>query len=425
MRTLIKNSTIICPVQGELIDYDLLIENQTIAAVAPQLNETADLVINASGLHVLPGLLDMHCHLREPGYEHKETLETGLLAALKGGFTAVVSMHNTAPVVDSKMVVNYIRERGRELNLCKIYPAGCISKGQESRELANIGALKAAGCVAITDDGKPVATAALMQRALMYAHSFGIPVLTHAEEQSLSDNGVMNEGLVATTLGLRGIPVLAEELATARDILIAESLDVPIHIMHVSTAGSVALIRAAKERGARVTAETCPHYFSLSDYACDDFDTSAKVNPPLRSDADIDAIIAGLKDGTIDCIATDHAPHHRDDKNCEFAAAAFGISGLETAFAVAYTYLVLPGHLSLTELIGAFTARPADILHLPAKQLSAGNIADLCIVDLKAAWTVDSNTFVSKGQNTPFNGYELFGQVVCTIVDGAVKYQMD
>ena len=422
MSILIKNGTIICPQSGR-INNDLLIENGVISKIAPHITTTTGTVIDATGKYILPGFFDMHCHLREPGFEYKETLASGMRAALAGGFTSLACMPNTKPAIDSAATVQFIIEQAKKLNLCKLFPVGAITKAQIGEQLNDFSELKKAGVIALSDDGKPVSSAALMRSALIAAAKAGLLILSHCEDQTLSAGGVMNEGSTAISLGLTGIPALAEELITAREILIAESLHQPIHIMHVSTKGSVAIIRAAKLRGVQVTAETCPHYFSLTDSACAGHNTAAKVNPPLRSKDDALAIIEGLSDNTIDVIATDHAPHHADEKSCSFETAAFGISGLETAFAVANTYLVQPGHLTLEELTKKMALNPAQILGKSTGIITLGASADISIVDTAAPWIVNSAYFTSGGKNSPFHGMQLAGVVDYTIVNGELNYR--
>ena len=385
--------------------------------------EKGEEVIDASGLHVFPGLIDMHVHLREPGFEYKEDIESGAKAAVKGGFTQVCCMPNTAPVADNKVVVSYIRHRGEEVNLCKIRPIGAITKGEKGEQLADIGEMKKAGAVAVSDDGKTVKSSRLMRLAMEYASGFDIRCLCHCEDGELADGGVVNEGYNSTLAGLKGIPRAAEDVVIAREIALAESLGVPVHICHVSTFSGVRLIRDAKRAGVRVTAETCPHYFAATDDMITGFDTNTKVNPPIREEKDRQAILEGLKDGTLDCIVTDHAPHHANDKNVEYNLAAFGISGIETSFGFAITYLYKTGVLTLPEIAEKMSGNPSEILALGGGKIEEGGVADLTVADLEEEWTVDSAAFASKGKNTPFNGRKLFGAVKYTIVDGEIKYK--
>ena len=399
---------------------DLRVEDGKIAELAEHLEGEG---VDCTGLTIFPGLIDMHVHLREPGFEKKENIESGSRAAVKGGFTQVCCMPNTKPVTDNKVVVSYIKNRAREVGLCKVNPIGAITEGQEGKNLAAIGAMKAAGAVAISEDGKSVVATNLMANAMLYAADFGLKCLCHCEDASLVDGGVVNEGYYSTLTGLKGSIRAAEDIIIAREICLAESLSLPVHICHVSTYSGVQLIREAKARGVQVTAETCPHYFTLTDEVIATFDTNTKVNPPIRAERDRLAIIEGLKDGTLDCIVTDHAPHHEDDKNVEYALAAFGISGLETSFALSYTQLVKGGVLTLSELADKMSANPAAILNLQGGTLEVGAPADLTIVDLNKAWTIDPKDLVSKGKNTPFAGREVYGRVKYTVVDGDIKYR--
>lgn len=407
---------------GGVRKLDLRVENGKIAELVEHLEGEG---VDCTGLTIFPGLIDMHVHLREPGFEKKENIESGSRAAVKGGFTQVCCMPNTKPVTDNKVVVSYIKNRAREVGLCKVNPIGAITEGQEGKNLAAIGAMKAAGAVAVSEDGKSVVATNLMANAMLYAADFGLKCLCHCEDASLVDGGVVNEGYYSTLTGLKGSIRAAEDIIIAREICLAESLSLPVHICHVSTYSGVQLIREAKARGVQVTAETCPHYFTLTDEVIATFDTNTKVNPPIRAERDRLAIIEGLKDGTLDCIVTDHAPHHEDDKNVEYALAAFGISGLETSFALSYTQLVKGGVLTLSELADKMSANPAAILNLQGGTLEVGAPADLTIVDLNKAWTIDPKDFVSKGKNTPFAGREVYGRVKYTVVDGDIKYRED
>ena len=399
---------------------DLRVENGKIAELAEHLEGEG---IDCTGLTIFPGLIDMHVHLREPGFEKKENIESGSRAAVKGGFTQVCCMPNTKPVTDNKVVVSYIKNRAREVGLCKVNPIGAITEGQEGKNLAAIGAMKAAGAVAVSEDGKSVVATNLMANAMMYAADFGLKCLCHCEDASLVDGGVVNEGYYSTLTGLKGSIRAAEDIIIAREICLAESLSLPVHICHVSTYSGVQLIREAKVRGVQVTAETCPHYFTLTDEVIASFDTNTKVNPPIRAEKDRLAVIEGLRDGTLDCIVTDHAPHHEDDKNVEYALAAFGISGLETSFALSYTQLVRGGALTPSELACKMSANPARILGLEGGAIAVGAPADLMVADLNEKWTIDPADFVSKGKNTPFAGREVTGRVKYTFVDGELKYR--
>ena len=402
---------------------DIRIEKGKILGFGKNLSPRAgEEMLDCTGLTVFPGLIDMHVHLRDPGFEYKEDIESGSRAAVKGGFTQICCMPNTKPVTDNKVTVTYIKARAAQVGLCKIHPIGAITEGQEGKNLAAIGAMKAAGAVALSEDGKSVENTGLMANAIRYAADFGLKCLCHCEDASLVDGGVVHEGYYATLTGLKGSLRAAEDILIAREICLAESLGLPVHICHVSTYSGVQLIREAKARGVQVTAETCPHYFILTDAAIADFDTNTKVNPPLREERDRLAVIEGLRDGTIDCIVTDHAPHHADDKNVEYNYAAFGISGLETSFALSYTALVRSGILTPEALAKKMSTAAAKILGLEGGVIEAGAPADLTIADLNEAWTIDPASFESKGKNTPFAGREVFGRVKYTVADGEVKY---
>ncbi len=418
---IIKNGNVV--LKDKVVTADIWVENGKIKQIGENLTANGEQVIDASGKTVFPGLIDMHVHLREPGYEHKEDIESGAKAAVKGGFTQICCMPNTNPITDNKVVVSYIKHRANEVNLCKVHPIGAITKGSKGEQLAEIGEMKKAGAVAISDDGVAVKNARVMRLAMEYASGFDMKCLCHCEDKELVDGGVVNEGLNSTIAGLKGIPRAAEDIIIARELALAESLDVPVHICHVSTHSGVRLIRDAKKAGVKVTAETCPHYFAATDEIIKTFDTNTKVNPPIREEMDRQAILAGLKDGTLDCIVTDHAPHHLNDKNVEYNVAAFGISGIETSLGFAITYLYKTGVLSLPEIADKMSAAPAKILNLDGGTIEVGGVADLTIVDLDEKWVVDSKNFASKGKNTPFNGYELYGVVDYTIVDGVIKYQ--
>lgn len=420
-KLLIKGGTAVFADKCEVCD--ILVDGKKIVKIAKNVEEKGAKVIDAAGLHVFPGLIDMHVHLREPGFEYKEDIASGSAAAVRGGFTQICCMPNTDPVCDNAAVVGYIVARGREVNLCKVRPIGAITKGEKGEQLAEIGKMKEAGAVAISDDGRPVANARIMRLAMEYASDFGLICLSHCEDKDLVDGGVVNEGYNSTLAGLKGIPRAAEEIMLAREIILAETLGKRAHICHVSTKGGVQLLREAKKRGVAITAETCPHYFTLTDDVITSFDANTKVNPPIREAEDVAAIREGLRDGTLDCIVTDHAPHHRDEKNVEYNLAAFGISGIETSFSLSYTYLVKAGVLTLEQLADRMSAAPARILGLEGGVLAEGNAADIMLADLNAKYVIDSKDFVSKGKNTPFNGTEVYGKVCCTIVDGDVKYR--
>ncbi|MDH5769010.1 MAG: dihydroorotase [Nitrospirota bacterium] len=443
MRTVIKSGHIVDPSQKIDGVGDIVIEDGKIKEVRAKSKEQRakgrdnlttfyvqrsprdpDLrTINAEGLIVFPGLIDMHAHLREPGFEYKETIKTGTTAAVRGGFTTVCCMPNTYPVNDNASVTEFIIRRAAREGLCTVYPIGAITKGQKGEELAEMGAMRNEGCIAFSDDGYPVMNSLMMRRSLEYSKAFGLPIISHCEDLTLSEGGVMNEGLLSVTLGLRGIPAEAEKIVVYRDIMLAELTGGRLHVAHVSTEGSVELIRDAKKRGIHVTAETCPHYFSLTEDAVRDYDTNAKVNPPLRTNRDIEAIKEGLKDGTIDVIATDHAPHHRDEKLKEFDLAPSGISGLETALSLTIR-LVEEGILTMSQLIEKMALNPTRILGSPLYSskgtLRPGADADVTIIDMKKEVRIEASKFVSKGKNTPFDGWMLKGTPVVTISKGRI-----
>jgi len=380
-------------------------------------------VIDGKGLTAVPGLIDVHVHLREPGQEYKETIETGLKAAAAGGFTAVCAMPNTRPVNDNAQVTSFILSRAQRADAARVYPAGAISRNLEGQKLNDIADMKKAGIRAVTDDGMPVTDAQLMRRTLEYCKSLDIPVLVHAEDKRLAHGGSMNEGLPATVMGIKGIPNAAESVMVMRDIALAELTGARVHFCHMSTAQSIEAIRAAKAKGLGVTCETAPHYFTLTDADIPPYDTHFKMNPPLRSETDRQAIIAGLTDGTIDMIATDHAPHAVDEKQVEFDRAAFGIVGLETSLGLALN-LVSQGHLTLAELVVKMAKAPAALMGIN-NDIVPGNPADLTLIDMDAGWTVDPDAFVSKGRNTPFAGRRLTGAAVLTMVGGRIVYTRD
>lgn len=419
-KLLIKGGTAVLP-EGEKV-CDILVDGDKIVRIAENVEDKAAKVIDAKGLHVFPGLIDMHVHLREPGFEYKEDIASGSAAAVRGGFTQVCCMPNTQPVCDNAAVVGYIIARAKEVGLCKVRPIGAITKGEQGETLAEIGKMKEAGAVALSDDGKPVPSARMMRLGMEYASDFGLICLSHCEDKSLADGGCVNEGYNSTLAGLKGIPRAAEEVMIAREIVLAETLGKRVHICHVSTKGGVRLLRDAKARGVAVTAETCPHYFALTDDIILSYDANTKVNPPVREAEDVAAIKEGLKDGTLDCIVTDHAPHHADEKNVEYDLAAFGISGIETSFSLSYTHLVKGGVLTLGQLTERMSGAPARILGLEGGALKEGGVADIMLADLNEKYVIDSRKFVSKGKNTPFNGSEVYGRVKATIVDGKVRF---
>ncbi len=418
---IIRNGNVV--LKNSVEKKDILIQDGKIIKIDSNIPADGSMELDASGKHIFPGLIDMHVHLREPGFERKEDIESGSKAAVKGGFTQVCCMPNTNPVTDNKVVVTYIKARAKEVNLCKIHPVGAITKGLKGEEMAAIAGMKKAGAVAISDDGVAVKNARLMRLAMEYAKGFDITCLCHCEDKDLVDGGSVHEGLSATIVGLKGIPRSAEDVIIAREISLAETLDAPVHICHVSTYSGVRMIRDAKRAGIKVTAETCPHYYAFTDEIIRSYDTNTKVNPPIREEIDKQAILEGLKDGTLDCIVTDHAPHHIDDKNVEYNLAAFGISGIETSFGFAITYLYKTGLLSLSEIADKMSYNPAKILKLNGGEIAEGKVADLTIADLDEKWVIEPEKFVSKGKNNPFGGTELFGAVKYTIVDGEIKYQ--
>lgn len=424
MKRLIRGGRVIDPSQGIDGVFDLLIADGVIVKIAERIEEADAEVIDAAGLCVLPGLVDIHCHLRDPGFEYKEDIATGTRSAAAGGFTSICCMPNTSPVNDCAAVTRYILERAKTVGSgVNVYPIGAISKGLKGAELAEIGTMKAAGIVAISDDGRPVVNANLLKLALIYADHFDVPIVSHSEDLDLTDGGVMNEGYMSTLLGLRGTTRAAEEVMIARDILVAEAYGKRIHLCHVSTKGGVQLVREAKARGVRVTAETAPHYIGATDAWVQDYDTNTRVNPPLRTEEDRLAVIAGLVDGTLDCIATDHAPHHADEKNVEYPLAASGMVGFETAFAICYTELVEKGFMDMSRLVSLMTANPARILNLPAGTLAPGARADVTLADIGERWTVDAEKLHSKSKNTPFDGKTYTGRVKKTLCGGQTIYE--
>ena len=402
---------------------DIVVEGNRIAQVGKNIKGNFDEIIEADGLTALPAFIDMHVHLREPGLEYKEDIASGSAAAIAGGFSTVCCMPNTKPVTDNRYIVKYIVDRAKEVDLAKVYPIGAITVGLKGESMAEMGSMKEAGAIAMSDDGQPVTTAQMMRLALEYAKDYNLLLCSHCEEKSLINEGVVNEGENATKAGLKGIPSCDEDIMIAREIILAEMLDTKVHICHVSTAGGVQLIREAKARGVKVSCETCPHYIAGTDELILDYDTNSKVNPPMRTEKDRQAILAGLADGTIDVIATDHAPHHYEDKNVDFSAAANGISGLESAFALSYTYLVDSGVITLDKLIELMSQKPAKLLGLESGNLKVGGLADITLVDLNKIYKIDAKTFKSKGKNTPFDGWEVKGKVCATVVEGKIKYK--
>ena len=422
MQILIKGGHVIDPGRVNGL-ADVLVEHGKIVAVGQNLGVASHLtVIDATEKLVLPGFVDLHVHLREPGFEYKETIATGTAAAVAGGFTSVCCMPNTTPVNDNQSITEFILDQARTAGNAHVFPVGAITKGSEGKELAEIGDLRRAGCVAISDDGQPVMSSQVMRRAMEYALAFDLPVIDHCEDLHLTEDGCMNEGIVSTQLGLPGIPAAAEEIMVARNLALAELTGAHLHLAHLSTAGSVRMVREAKTRGIRVTAEACPHHFSLTEEAVRGYDTHAKMNPPLRTWQDVQAIKEGLRDGTIDVIATDHAPHATQEKQQEFAAAPHGVVGLETALPLTLA-LVEEGVLSLEMAVAKLTTEPARAFGLNKGTLTPGSDADVVVVDLHESWEVDPARFRSKSRNTPFAGWKVKGRVIATLVDGRVVYE--
>jgi dihydroorotase len=427
MKQLLKGGRVVDPVNGRDGVFDVLIEDGRIAKVGRDLPLGVDTAVVdiPGGLVVCPGLIDIHVHLREPGQEHKETVATGTAAAVAGGFTAVACMPNTMPVNDNAGVTEYILKKAAEANLARVYPIGAVSRGQKGEQLADIAELKAAGCVALTDDGRPVATALLMRRALEYASMFDMAVIEHCEEQTLKADGVAHEGFQAAVLGLKGIPGEAESIMALRDISLAEMTGGRVHIAHMSARQTLDAVRYGKARGVQVTCEVTPHHFVLTDEmlaAPVPYDTNVKMNPPLRAAADRDAMLAGLADGSVDVIATDHAPHHYDEKRVEFDLAPFGITGLETAVSLCFDRLVHAGLVTIGRLVELLSVNPARILRLPGGSLAEGAPADITLLAPDLAVTVSAARTRSKSKNTPFDGWALRGGVAATIVGGRVVY---
>ena len=423
MRYCIKGGEIIDPAGGFMGCGDVLIDSGKILAVGRDLPVEDGEIIPASGKLVFPGLIDLHSHLREPGREDEETIESGTKAALKGGFTAVACMANTSPVADGPVVIEYINTKAKEKAYVKVYPVGAITKGLKGEELAEMGEMAAVGAAAFSDDGKTLTNAAVLRSAMEYSTLFNLPLLLHVEEPNLAGSGVMHEGYWSTVLGLPGIPSLAEEVMIARDLLIAEYTKARVHFCHLSAKGSVELIKQAKKRGVAVTAEATPHHFSLTDQDLEHYDTNFRVSPPLRSRSDLEAIRQGLKEGTIDAIATDHAPHSLEEKHREFSLAPTGMIGFETALSVAWTELVETGWLTKAQLVERMSVTPARILQKCGGRIGKGDIADLVIFNPAKEWEVKAETFVSKSKNSPFIGRRLKGEVEAVWVDGRLRYQ--
>jgi len=426
MKTLLKGGHVIDPVAGRDGVFDVLIDGDRIAKIAKDIPAGDARVIEVpNGFLVTPGLIDMHVHLREPGQEHKETIATGLASAVAGGFTAVACMPNTSPVNDQAGITQFMLKRAAEVGLARVYPIGAVSMGSNGEQITEIGDLHNAGCVAITDDGRPVGSALLMRRALEYASMFQMPVIEHCEDPSLKGDGVAHEGAVASMLGLKGIPSCAESIMAERDISIAELTGGHVHIAHMSVRETLRAVRTGKERGIKVTCEVAPHHFTLTDDAIRGYDTNTKMNPPLRSEADRLAMIDGLRDGSIDVIATDHAPHHADEKALEFDKAPFGIVGLETAIPLCVKQLIEPGVIRWPRLIELLSATPAKILNIPGGTLTEGGVADITVIAPAAPVTIRAAALKSKSKNTPFDGWDMRGAAAATIVGGKTVFVND
>ena len=424
MKILLKNGRVIDPGQDLDDVMDVFINGNVIEKIDRKISAGSkdDIqVVDAGGYIVSPGLIDVHTHLREPGYEYKETIKTGTMAAVKGGYTTLVCMANTNPVNDNKSVTEAIVEKARSEGVCRVFPCGSITKGLKGEELSEIADMYGAGIVAISDDGRSVRNAELLRKAMEYVKLFAIPVVSHCEDEDLS-KGYVNEGAASLLSGLDAVPSIAEEIIVRRDMAIAAYVGSHVHLTHISAAGSVSAIAHSKKGYGKITCDTCPHYFTLTDEATLSFDTNAKVNPPLRSRSDMEAIKEGLRDGTVDIIATDHAPHEQTSKDVEFNLASSGISGLETAFSLALS-LVRDGVLSMKELLAKLTLNPAKMLRLPHGELTPGRHADIIVFDPNREWTVDPARFISKGRNTPFGGWKLKGKNLLTIVDGTIVYR--
>jgi dihydroorotase len=420
---LLRGGRVLDPARGVDEVADVLLQDHRVAAVGRALGvPDGARVYDVKGKIVAPGLVDVHVHLREPGNEDEETIATGARAAAAGGFTSICAMPNTDPVTDNQAAVGFVVRQSLRAGFARVYPIGAISLGQQGQRLAEFGEMVAAGAVAVSDDGRPVVSSHLMRTALEYARTFGVPVADHCEDPPLAAGGAMHEGLVATRLGLKGIPAAAEEIMVARDCLLAGLTGGHVHLCHVSTRGSVDLIRHARERGASVTAEVTPHHLTLTDHACDGYDTNAKMNPPLREAADVEAVRQALKEGVVECIASDHAPHAYDEKEAAFDDAPFGVIGLESAFAIAHTELVLGGVLTLPDLIARMSANPARTFHLPGGTLQPGAAADVVVLDVTTPWTVEAGRFFSKSRNTLFAGRMVTGCAVLTVVNGRLVH---
>jgi dihydroorotase len=426
MKLLIKNGHLIDPAADENSGKSVLIEDGRVAAwfgSNDRLPDEAE-IFDATGLIVAPGFIDMHVHLREPGQEHKETIASGCSAAVAGGWTSVCPMPNTDPVNDNGAITRYMIEQAGRAGLANVFPIGAITKSIDGSQLSEMGEMKAAGAVAVSDDGRPVPNAGIMRRAMQYAHDFDLPVIDHCEDKSLSAGGVMHEGSISLLLGLKGIPALAEEIDAVRDIMLAKETGTHVHIAHVSTKGAIEAIRKAKGDGVPVTCEVTPHHFTLTDAAVEGYDTNTKMAPPLRSLQHLEAVLEGIRDGTIDAIATDHAPHHADEKALEYDAAPFGITGLETAVGLAFTRLVHAGLIDLVRLVELCSTNPARIFKLRGRgTLTPGSVADITILDPDLKWTYRNSESRSRSRNSPFDNWEFTGAAVATIVGGRIVYR--
>lgn len=426
MKLFIANGHLIDPLENQNSGKNLLIENGKVAAWLNQ-NECAPEdaeIFDASGMIVAPGFIDLHVHLREPGQEHKETIATGCAAAVAGGFTSICPMPNTQPVNDNAAITRYMIEQAEHAALANVFPIGAITKSSDGAELAEMGEMKAAGAVAVSDDGRPVPNAGMMRRAMQYAKDFDLPVVDHCEDKSLSSGGVMHEGKISLLLGLKGMPALAEEIDAVRDIILAKETGAHIHIAHISTSGAIEAVRRAKNEGIYVTCEVTPHHFTLTDRVVEGYDTNTKMSPPVRSEKHLESILEGIKDGTIDAIATDHAPHHADEKALEYDRAPFGITGLETAIGLAFNELVHKGIIDLVRLIELCSTNPAKIFKLKNRgTLKIGSIADITIIDPNLEWTYKNSESKSKSKNSPFDNWNFTGAAVATIVGGKIVYQ--
>jgi len=425
MDLLIRKGHIVDPSQDLEKDADLLIRDGRVVEIGSGLAGGSIQEFDAKGMIVAPGFIDLHVHLREPGREDKETIETGSMAAAAGGFTSVCAMPNTNPVNDNSSVTRFIVERAKEVGLVNVLPIGAITLGSKGETLAEYGEMKRAGIVAISDDGKPVNNPNVMRHAMEYAQNFGLTVVDHCEESALAAGGSMHEGYYSTLLGLKGINRAAEDLHVVRDILLAEQIGAHVHIAHLSTAGAVQLVREAKRRGVKVTCEVTPHHLTLSDAAVVGYDTNTKMNPPLRSQSDVNALIEGVIDGTIDTIATDHAPHHRDEKMLEYDKAPFGIVGLETALSLVFDRLVYNGTITLRRMIELLSTNPSKVFNLNKGSITVGSVADVTIFDPAKQVTVDPSKFKSKSRNTPFSGWQLYGAPVAMVVSGRLTADTD